>query len=179
MNKHFQTIQAQIGLFGIFWVILVSGLPAIATPLTEQQLLSQNPRPSIFSEPPYNGSLPSPGPVLQPPPPEAQGFPSAKITPINNMVSVRLTNTTGADINYEVIGETEPRSLPGKSNVLLQGLKTPVTVTFKRTDSGLLMVNTKASAQSGTLEVTFKETTDLGTDRTTMNIQKTGAVFLN
>ena len=179
MNKHHQTIKAQIGLFGVFGILLTC-LPAIATPRTEaQQLLSQNTRPSIFSEPPYNGSLPSPEPVLQPPPPEAQGSPSSTITPINSMVNVRLTNTTGANISYEVIGETEPRSLSGKSNVLLQDLKTPVTVTFKRADSGLLMVTTKASVHPGTLEVTFKETTDLGTDKTTINIQKTGAVFLN
>lgn len=168
-----------------------------------------NPSPGIFNEPPYNrrpgsspsnpgavpsspatleqvpspGTLPStppaPGSVLQPPLPEQRQSPSAMVMPMNGKVSIRLVNKTGANITYQVIGDTNQRSLQGKSNVNLLDLSPPMTLTFKRNDGGLLMVSPQASSQRGMLEVTFTETTDLTTDRTTMTVQKTGAVFLN
>lgn len=204
----YQKIQKQVGLAGAICGSLVIGLPAIAMPRIEmRQLLSQtNPNPSIFKEAPYNrGSSTSPlnpnpsilqeapynrrstspsqdgasPPVVQPPLPEQQQAPSAVVTPKNGTVSVTLINETGANINYQVIGNTNQRSLRGKSNVLLQNLRTPVTVTFQRQDKGLLKVTPQASSEPGMLEVRFTETTDLGTDRSTMRIQNTGAVLLN
>ncbi len=167
------------------------------------KLLSQaNPHPSIFNEPPYNRSTsqtepsiaptmqPTPGPgtapsttppgsVLQPPLPSQLQAPSAIITPNNGIVNVTLMNQTGASINYQVIGDTNQRSLPGKSNVVLQGLKTPVTLTFRRQDGGLLKVSPQAASEPGMLSVTFTQTTDFGTDRNSMRIQRNGSVFLN
>lgn len=239
MDKKYQKIRQQAGLLGAIGGMLV-GLPAIAMPRIEAELLlSQtnpnpsifneppynrgsstsplNPRPGIFNEPPYNrrpgsspsnpgavpsspatpdgltpptpdqepspGTLPStppaPGSVLQPPLPEQRQSPSATVMPINGKVSIRLVNQTGANITYQVIGDTNQRSLQGKSNVNLLDLSAPVTLAFKRNDGGLLMVSPQASSQPGMLEVTFTETTDLTTDRTTMTVQKTGAVFLN
>jgi hypothetical protein len=167
------------------------------------KLLSQaNPHPSIFNEPPYNrstsqsepsiaptmqstpgpGTAPSPAPpgsVIQPPLPSQLQAPSAIITPNNGIVNVTLMNQTGAIINYQVIGDTNQRSLPGKSNVVLQNLKTPITITFRRQDGGLLRVTPQATSEAGMLSVTFTETTDLGTDRNSMRIQRNGSVFLN
>lgn len=155
---------------------------------------SRNRNPGIFNEAPYNrsrttlqsapGVVPSQptapsSPVIQAPLPEQQQPPSATITPIQGKVSVRLVNQTGANITYQVIGNTNARSLKGKSDVLLTNLPAPVTATFRRDDGGLLSVTTQPSSQPGMLEVILTQTTDLAQDRTTMNIQKTGAVFLN
>ena len=147
------------------------------------------PMPGAVITPPMPGEQPVPGtqPMtpprpssgIQPPLPEEQGTPSAMVTPMNGMVNIRLVNQTGADINYQVIGDTNQRSLRGRSNVMLQNLKTPVTLTFKRQDGGLLKVTPQASSEAGMLAVTFTETADLGTDKSTMRIQATGAVFLN
>jgi hypothetical protein len=151
-----------------------------------------NPKPSIFNAPPYNRSLPTspnapgttptqpsvPSSEIQAPPPEQLQPPSATVAPAKGKVSIRLVNETGANITYQVIGDTNQRSLQGKSNVMLTDLSVPVTVTFKRDDGGLLRV-TPQSPQPGILEAILTETTDLGTDKNTMNIQPTGAVFLN
>lgn len=128
---------------------------------------------------PSPSTPPAPGSVLQPPLPKQSQSPSATVMPINGKVSIKLVNETGANITYQVIGDTNQRSLQGKSNVNLLDLSAPVTLTFKRNDGGLLMVSPQASSQPGMLEVTFTETTDLTTDRTTMTVQETGAVFLN
>lgn len=132
---------------------------------------------------PSPGTLPSnppaPGSVIQPPLPEQRQSPSATVMPMNGKVSIRLVNETGANITYQVIGDTNQRSLQGKSDVNLLDLSPPVSVTFKRDDGGLLMVSPQASSEPGMLEVTFMETTDLTTDKTTMTVQETGAVFLN
>lgn len=165
--------------------------PAFATPQQSTNLISQvpsttspslNPRPSIFDEPPYSRSQrpapPSPGGVTPIPLPEQQQPPSATVTPVNGRISIRLTNTTNAIAFYQVIGDTEQRTLAGKSQVTLQNLAIPTTLTFSRQDRGLLRTTTSATT-AGLLEVTFDATTDLAEDRTTLRVQPDGTVFLN
>lgn len=151
---------------------------------------SLNPRPSIFNEPPYNRSQstsptdsnaapitePTPG-AITPPLPEQQ-TPSAIATPVDGKINIKLTNTTNAVVSYQVIGDTNQRFLSGDSNVTLQNIKTPVTVTFRRQDNGLLKVNPQATSE-GLLEVTLDEATSLNEDNTTMRIQQDGKVLLN
>lgn len=120
-----------------------------------------------------------PASTIQPPAPEQQQAPVATIALVNGRVNIRLVNDTGAKVTYQVIGDTPARSLPGKSDVTLRGLSTPTTVTFNREDGGLLTVTPKPSSQSGILEVTFNETTDVKQDRSAMRIQNNGSVFLN
>ncbi len=197
-------LGAVCGSLLIGWQAIAAQTPSSLIPRREaDKLLSQaNPHPSIFNEPPYNrstsptepsiapmmqptpdpGTAPSsapPSPVLQPPLPSQLQAPSAIIAPTNGMVNITLMNQTGASINYQVIGDTNQRSLPGKSNVVLQNLKTPVTVTFRRQDGGLLKVSPQAASEPGMLSVTFTATTDFGTDRNSMRIQRNGSVFLN
>ena len=105
--------------------------------------------------------------------------PNTTIALANGKVNIRLVNDTGANVTYEVIGDTAPRSLQGKSDVTLQNLSAPVTVTFQREDGGLLMVTPQASSEAGSLEVTFKEATDVRTDRRAIRIEPNGSVFLN
>jgi hypothetical protein len=157
-----------------------------------------NPNPSIFNQPPYNRSsgtsqpegstTPSPAPGEQSPSPSPgmtsttqpqRQAPNATIALANGRVSVKLVNNTAANVTYQVIGATPPRSLPGNSDVTLQGLIAPVTVTFQRDDRGFLTVTPQPSPQTGMLEVTFKETADVAQDRSAMRIESNGSVFLN
>ena len=187
MNKQHQNIEKKVSLLGAICGSLLIGLPVTAMPqMKTEKLLSQiNPKPGIFNEPPYKRSrttpqtVPSQQPTLQPPLPEQQQPPSATVIPVQGKVSVKLVNKTTANINYQVIGDTNQRSLPGKSEVVLRDLLTPVTVTIKRGDGGLLNITPQPSSTPGMLEAILTETTDLGTDRSTMRIQQTGDVFLN
>ena len=117
--------------------------------------------------------------VIQTPSPQQQQPAVAMVMPMSGKVGVRLVNQTAAPITYQVIGDTAPRTLSGKSEVMLQGLNTPVTVTFYRQDKGLLMVTPQGSSQEGMLQLSFKETTDVNMDKSAMRIDKNGAVFLN
>lgn len=205
-NKHKQ-IYLLTALSGIVIVpaILINHR-VVAMPQQQIQSVSQaqpaptspilNPRPRIFDEPPYNRSqsptplapdavtplpaqpTPTPGSVTSPPLPEQQQAPSATVTPVNGRISLRLTNPTNATIFYQVIGDTEQRNLAGKSEVTLQNLAIPVTLTFSRQDRGLLRPTTTATSM-GLLEVTFDATTDLAEDRTTLRVQPDGVVLLN
>ncbi len=146
-----------------------------------------NPNPNIFREAPYNrfqGALTNPStPVVQDSgvqtSPRQQLSPIATITPKNGTVDVRLINNTGANVTYQVIGDTAPRSLQRKSNALLRSLSVPTTVTFYREDGGLLTVTPQITPQQGILEVTLRETTAVGRDRGVMRITENGGVFLN
>ncbi|NEQ20891.1 MAG: hypothetical protein F6K28_17005 [Microcoleus sp. SIO2G3] len=113
-----------------------------------------------------------------PPLPEELQPPSATVVLVDGTVNIRLVNQTYTDITYQVVGDTEPRTLSGRDDVTLRTLKAPVTVTFQRPDRGLLLVSPEAS-EAGSLEVTLTETTDLDVDKSAMTIQETGDVFLN
>ena len=117
--------------------------------------------------------------VIAPPLQQERQAPNAMIATANGKVSVRLVNNTAAPITYQAVGDTAPRTLQGKSEVILQDLSTPTTVTFQRQDNGLLMVNAQSSSEPGILEVGFRETTNLEMDKRAMTIQRNGAVFLN
>jgi len=132
--------------------------------------------PAIAQIDPTNSN---PDTAVYPPPIEQLQPPSATITPVNGLVNVRLINATQARITFQVLGETSPRSLPGRSEVNLLSLKTPINLTFHRQDDGLLQASPLATASPGELEVVFRETTDLSIDRRAMNIQETGNVYLD
>lgn len=121
---------------------------------------------------------PTPGSILQPPLPEEQQAPKAVVTPIDGKVNIKLINATKAAVTYQVVGDTEQRTLTGDADVTLQDIKTPVTVTFVREDGGLLKVNPQA-ASAGLLEVTLDETTSLDESDSAMQVQQTGIVLLN
>lgn len=155
------------------------------------------PRPSIFNEAPYNLQQSTPPAdsntaptkpsnqteppsedVIQPPLPESQQPPNATVVPVDGKINIRLINTTNAAVNYQLIGNTNQRTLKGESDVTLQNITTPVTLTFGREDKGLLRVNAKA-ASPGLLEVLLDETINLDEDKSTLVVQPTGAVFVN
>ena len=145
------------------------GLTSVAMPVNQL-----NPNHHLFSQ---NPSTPAPTSIT-PPLPEQLQPPSATVAPIGGKVNVKLMNQTYTNITYQVIGDTLPRTLSGRSEVTLQNLRTPVNVTFQRPDRGFLRVNPQSTA-AGMLEVTLTEATDFSTDRTAMTIQENGNVFLN
>ncbi|MEH2452692.1 hypothetical protein [Nostoc sp.] len=162
-------------------------LPVPATPSPEQTRLSvggETPESGVTTPPPVPSEQtqqPSPGAVSndQPQLLQPRQTPSATIALANGIVNIRLVNETAAKVTFQVIGDTAPRSLQGKSDVTLQGLKVPTTVTFERQDGGQLTVTPQPSSEPGSLEVTFKEATDATQGRSTMRIERNGSVFLN
>ncbi|MEH2435618.1 MAG: hypothetical protein V7K25_15450 [Nostoc sp.] len=161
-------------------------LPVPATPSQEQTRLGvggeapqsgvtpSQPAPNDQSQQPSTGAVSTDQQLLQP-----RQTPSTTIALANGTVNVRLINDTGANVTYQVIGDTAPRSLQGKYNVTLQGLRAPITVTFEREDGGQLIVTPQASSETGTLEVRFKEATNAAQGRSAMRIERNGSVFLN
>ncbi|HYW19566.1 MAG TPA: hypothetical protein VE956_09680 [Nodularia sp. (in: cyanobacteria)] len=121
----------------------------------------------------------SPSQAVPARPPEAQQLPSAQIALANGRVNIRLINDTGAEVTYEIIGDTPMRSLAGKSEMMLRDLTAPVTLTFFRADGGLLQVTPQPSAETGMMEVRLKATTDVQNDKNSLRIQEDGTVFLN
>lgn len=123
-------------------------------------------------------TLPSNIPAAQPPLPETQQRVVATVTPVNGSVSIRLVNTMGTGVTYQVIGDTNDRSLLPGSEITLQSLPTPVNVTFVRPDGGFVEV-TPQTTGSGQLDVLLREaaTVDLGTG--ILNVQEDGSVLLN
>lgn len=162
-------------------------LPLSATPSQDQIRLGVG---GEVSEPSPRPLGPAPGDQIQQPSPGAlstdqpsllqpRQASSATIALTNGRVNVRLVNDTAANVTFQVIGDTAPRSLQGKSDVTLQGLRAPVTVTFEREDGGQLIVTPQASSEPGSLEVTFNEATNAAQGRSAMRIERNGSVFLN
>ncbi|MEO6860607.1 MAG: hypothetical protein ABI180_03505, partial [Microcoleus sp.] len=52
-------------------------------------------------------------------------LPSARVTPTEGMVVIKLVNTTNAVINYQIVGVTPPRTLGEQSEIVLQNIKVP------------------------------------------------------
>ncbi|MDF5707178.1 MAG: hypothetical protein PUP90_05720 [Nostoc sp. S4] len=164
-------------------------LPVPATPSPQQAQLGVGGEAAPVSPeagtvpatiPPVQGQVPSvpaqPGVTL---PVEPRQTPSATIALANGKLNIKLVNQTAANITYQVIGDTAPRLLNGKSDITLQNLSAPITVTFERQDGGQLIVTPQASSEPGNLEVTFNEATNAVQGRSAMRIERSGAVFLN
>ena len=124
------------------------------------------PRPGAEMAPPTQ-----PGAVIQPPAPEELQSPASSVMPMNGMVNVKLINQTGDPITYQVLGDTNQRRLPGRDNITLQGLKTPINLTFQRPNGALLRVVPQTSGEQGMLEVVLEETTYLSFYKNAMTIQ--------
>lgn len=116
--------------------------------------------------------------VTQPPLPEERSMAIARVMPMENAISVSMFNETNAPINYQVLGETEPRTLMGGETVLLQGLPLPSTITTFREDEGL--VDIKAMGEGpGMLKVMLSAQPMLSSNQGVLRIQEDGQVFLN
>lgn len=107
-------------------------------------------------------------------------IPYTSVTPVNGKVTIHFINETGSAIDYQVIDNTEFRSLPGRSQMTLEKLPTPTTFTFRRADNGFLQVTIQPnSPKAGTLTMRVRETPDFATDRTSLYVDQRGGVYLN
>ncbi|MFB2937507.1 hypothetical protein ACE1B6_19840 [Aerosakkonemataceae cyanobacterium BLCC-F154] len=116
--------------------------------------------------------------TIIPPTPEQRQAATTSVRTVNGLVNLRLVNNSGADIAYQVIGETQPRYLQGNNDINLRSVDTPTTLTFYRPDGGFLAVNPRP-VSPGVLEVRFEPTSSFSLDKSALRIQPSGAVFLN
>lgn len=105
--------------------------------------------------------------------------PDSAMTPVNGKVSIRFINETGAEIEYQVVGDTEYRTLAGDREMTLKELPVATSLTFRRKDSGLLRVQFRADDPTGTIVVSVSATNDFALDRTTLYIDQNGMIFFN
>ncbi|GET41557.1 hypothetical protein [Microseira wollei] len=194
------------GILKIISGTLLIGLPTIPIVASATPYTTLSPCPGIYYEEPDNSNVRVPQecspnaanqrlsqqglsqnmvtPVrrttsIQPPLPETTQSPIAAVTPMAGQVSVKLKNDTNAPISYQAIGHTEPRTLAGGEEIVLQNLPTPVTVTMVREDGGLLEVIPMSSSATGMLAISLNEKTDFDDNQGALRIQTDGQVFLN
>ncbi len=105
--------------------------------------------------------------------------PDSAMTPVNGKVNIQFVNGTGAVIEYQVVGDTTPRTLAGDAEITLRDLPVPTSLTFRRKDSGLLRVQFRADDPTGTIVVNVSATEDFALDRTTLYIDQKGMIFFN
>ncbi|MEG4802581.1 hypothetical protein QUB63_13230 [Microcoleus sp. ARI1-B5] len=108
---------------------------------------------------------------------EPERVPDGKMVPVNGKANVRLTNKTSDRLFYQVVGQTNRRSLAENTTVALQALTLPASIVFRRQDGALLKVSLKPVGE-GTVEVRLDETNDSGVDRKSLSIRNDGALFL-
>ncbi|MGB3534083.1 MAG: hypothetical protein WBA13_11260 [Microcoleaceae cyanobacterium] len=110
--------------------------------------------------------------------PDQFPLPSARVSPVNGQVTLRLVNASNTLINYQVVGGTRERTLGEQSQTELAAFPLPLTLTYQRQDAGLLLVFPR-SIEPGVLEVRFQATSDFDLDTKSLNIPENGSVFLN
>lgn len=105
--------------------------------------------------------------------------PDSAMTPVNGKVNIQFINETGAVIEYQVVGDTTPRTLAGNAEITLRDLPVSTSLTFRRQDSGLLRVQFRVDDPTGTIVVNVSATTVFALDRTTLYIDQKGMIFFN
>ncbi len=113
---------------------------------------------------------------IQAPLPETQQTVLATIVLNAGQVNIKMKNMTNTSIIYQVIGHTEQRTLMSKSEVSLQNLPAPVSVTFLRSDGGLTKVMPVAGSEQATLDLMMHEAVGLNDSQNTVRVQSDGKV---
>ena len=101
-------------------------------------------------------------------------------------VSVHLVNETSEAIVYEALGDTEPRMLAAGSNITLQDLSVPATVTFsyeatprdRQAGSGLTKAALTAEQGDSLLKLVVQPTTELDSEVSNLTVESNGNVFV-
>ena len=208
MNKKTRVNSLKLGIYTLLGTSLVTSSLAIFSQATAQTTSLPNPCPGIYYKEPFNSNflvpegcppneatrrlggveVPAtvpeteitPGSTTQtvPPLPEESGPVLAVVEPIGGKVSVQLINSTNTAITYEVTGHTAPRSLPGRTEILLQDLPLPVSITTVRPDRGLVDI-AATSSRSGWLEVVLQEDPSLDDTQGVLVINASGQVLVD
>lgn len=182
----------------------LTGLAGVSVPVLAATTSLTNPCPLIYYEEPYNSTLILPAacllnsttrsldgqnqlsvlvsgstPVitLQSLLPPVEPAPIGMVQLQAGEVHVKLKNMTNTLIIYQAIGQMLQRVLAAQTELVLQDLPTPVTITFWRPDAGFIRVTPTTSAESGVLVLMLDEATSLSDSQTSVSIQISGKVI--
>ena len=149
-------------------LVVPQGCPANA-------MMSQ---PQILNEQTAVPTLPSVNPMMpnQPPLAEEQQPVLATIVPQMGKVNVFMKNATDTPITYQVLGNTQQRTLAAREEIMLQALPAPATLTFLRSDGGLVNAVPIGNSEPGVLDLTLNGAMGLSDSQTTVRIQSSGKV---
>jgi hypothetical protein len=158
-----------IGLISLIGGLGTANAPAIAqsnsTPLQNQKQVRT---PDVLPL-----GIPDANPL-----PELLRNPATTIELRSGLVDITLLNDTNTEIIYQVLGDTEPRSLPAGETVLLLELSAPVQMTFNRSDNGFLDASL-ASAGTGLLQVTLDEIAEFASSEAGLIVEESGNVIVD
>lgn len=113
-----------------------------------------------------------------PPLPEDRSDAIAIVSPVDSQLAISLMNDTGATITYEVVGDTQRRTLMMGESAMLQGIPLPATITVVRPDNGLLDISA-SSSEVGMLEISLMPEASLDNTQGVIRIREDGQVFVN
>lgn len=134
-----------------------------------------SPLPSVNS----NSGAASPKPSPQQTPNEQVDRKTvATVSPSSGRVDVSLVNATGTVVSYQVLGNTDERSLYADMRSNLRGLPSPANVSFYRPDRGPIAATTRTIGPNK-IEVTLKRGDGPDDDHSFLTVQESGKVILN
>ncbi|MEO0456446.1 MAG: hypothetical protein AAF152_07665 [Cyanobacteria bacterium P01_A01_bin.114] len=116
--------------------------------------------------------------TTEPPLPGQLSEPIASVTPVNGRITIELNNETGAALTYEVFGITDQRTLAAEESAVLQNIPVAATITVLRQDSGLIDIIAR-SEETGMLTISILRETNFDDTQGVIDIQPSGAVFVN
>lgn len=99
-------------------------------------------------------------------------------SPIDSQLAISLMNDTGATVTYEVVGDTQRRTLMMGESAMLQDIALPTTITVVRPDNGLLNISA-SSSEAGMLEISITPEASLDDTQGVIRMQEDGQVFVN
>lgn len=108
-------------------------------------------------------------------------FPNNQVAYIranNQRVDIQLVNPTNAAIDYQVLGDTELRTLPAGKTIMLKNIpiNRPVTVAFHRIGGGF--INPQLDVQPNMIRLKLNGTGVFSLDQSAMVIEPSGRIYL-
>jgi hypothetical protein len=150
-------------------------LPAACPPNAATRSVSGQSQPSTQLPVLVPGAIPMT--TLQPLLPSVEPAPIGTVQLQAGRVNVQLKNMTNTSITYQALGHTQQRTLMAKTDLVLQDLPAPVTLTFLRPDAGFIRVTMASDAGSGVLVLMLDEATGLSNSQTSARVQSNGNVL--
>jgi hypothetical protein len=102
--------------------------------------------------------------------------PTTSIELADDLLTIRLVNQTEDAVEYQVLGDTESRTLLGNSEIILRSLRIPISLTFHyrsiprsfSEQTGLLEAELIPDPATGDLDVILTPTQDPALDSSTI-----------
>jgi len=112
--------------------------------------------------------------------------PTTAIELADDLITVRLVNQAQDAVEYQIVGDTELRTILGDSEVTLRSLRVPVSLTFHyrsiprsfSEQTGLLEVELTQDPATGDLDIIMMPTQDPALDSSTIEIDVNGDVYV-